>query len=94
MSQVADLDRIADEYHNSTDIPDKFIEDIQQDFSCEIMKKHLSFSGRRVLELGYGEGIISEVSGKTTLPTYHHRRLHKVGPRSASPGVQRREFFI
>ncbi len=60
MSRVADLDRIADDYHHSTDIPDKFIEDIQQDFSCEIMKKHLSFPGRRVLELGYGEGIISE----------------------------------
>ena len=64
MSRVADLDRIADEYHNSTDIPDKFIENIQQDFSCEIMKKHLSFSGRRVLELGYGEGIISEFLAK------------------------------
>lgn len=60
MSLVSELDRIADQYHNSTDIPDMFIEDIQQHFSCEIMKKHLDFSGKKVLELGYGEGIISE----------------------------------
>ena len=60
MSRVAELDKIVDEYHGLKNIPDKFIEDIQQDFSCEIMKKHLDFPGREVLELGYGEGIISE----------------------------------
>ena len=60
MSLVSELDRIADEYHNSTNIPDMFIEDIQQHFSCEIMKKHLDFSGKKILELGYGEGIISK----------------------------------
>lgn len=60
MSRVDELDKIVDEYHGSKDIPDKFIEDIQQDFSCEIMKKHLHFPDQEVLELGYGEGIISE----------------------------------
>ena len=54
------LDRIAEAYHGSVKIPDKFIEDLQQDFSGEIMKKHLDFAGREVLELGYGEGIVSE----------------------------------
>ncbi len=60
MLLVEELDKIADEYHNSKNIPDIFIEDIQQDFSCEIMKKHLNFLEAKVLELGYGEGIVTE----------------------------------
>ena len=53
------LDRIAGEYHRSGGIADKFIEDVQQEFSCRIMEQRLDFAGREVLELGYGEGIVS-----------------------------------
>ncbi|WP_462137812.1 class I SAM-dependent methyltransferase [Candidatus Mycalebacterium sp.] len=66
MSKSSELDKIASQYHNSKNIPDMFIEDIQQHFSCEIMQKHLDFQGKKVLELGYGEGIISEFLKKQT----------------------------
>lgn len=53
------LDDIARRYHQATDVPDKHIEDLCQDYSVEWMLKRLE-GRKRVLELGYGEGILNE----------------------------------
>jgi 2-polyprenyl-3-methyl-5-hydroxy-6-metoxy-1,4-benzoquinol methylase len=56
----ADLDRIAAEYHTSTDVPDKHIEDLCQRYCGEWILQALG-PAQRVLELGYGEGIITRM---------------------------------
>jgi 2-polyprenyl-3-methyl-5-hydroxy-6-metoxy-1,4-benzoquinol methylase len=58
------LDQIAHTYHQAADVKDKFIEDIQQEYSWELMKKWIS-PKTHVLELGYGEGIITQKIAQT-----------------------------
>lgn len=53
------LDKIAAEYHTSENVPDKFIEDALQEHSLTWIGEQLA-SCRSVLELGYGEGIVTE----------------------------------
>lgn len=54
------LNEIATRYHNSTEIPDKFIEDMLQVYSFELMQQQLGNTPGRILELGTGDGIITE----------------------------------
>jgi 2-polyprenyl-3-methyl-5-hydroxy-6-metoxy-1,4-benzoquinol methylase len=65
------LNKIAADYHTSDQVPDKFIEDALQVHSLSWIGEQLA-SCRTVLELGYGEGIVTDYlvkSGKvlTTL---------------------------
>ena len=53
------LNEIAVDYHTSEGVPDKFIEDALQRHSLEWISEHLD-NASRVLELGYGEGIVTE----------------------------------
>lgn len=53
------LDEIAADYHTSENVPDKFIEDALQEHSLAWIGQQLA-SCRHVLELGYGEGIVTE----------------------------------
>jgi 2-polyprenyl-3-methyl-5-hydroxy-6-metoxy-1,4-benzoquinol methylase len=55
-TQTADLEGIADSYHLNNNIPDKFIEDLYQDYCCDWLAQQLK-PNDRVIELGYGEGI-------------------------------------
>jgi 2-polyprenyl-3-methyl-5-hydroxy-6-metoxy-1,4-benzoquinol methylase len=55
-----DLDKIAQNYHLNTEIKDKFIEDIGQQHSFKWLLKNLGPTTNRVLELGYGDGIITQ----------------------------------
>lgn len=55
----AELDRIAQAYHTSPDVPDKHIEDLCQQYAATWMLTRLG-GARRVLELGVGEGIITQ----------------------------------
>lgn len=55
-----DLDKIADEYHlNHSDISDIHIENICQKYFIEWIKSKLNKKDR-VLELGYGDGLVCE----------------------------------
>ena len=61
------LDHIAQTYHTSEDVPDKHIEDMLQEYSARWILEQLA-GVDSVLELGFGEGIITEVlvkEGKT-----------------------------
>lgn len=55
----ADLDKIAQAYHTSPDVPDKHIEDLCQRYAATWMLRILE-GAQRVLELGFGEGIITQ----------------------------------
>lgn len=55
---VSKLDLIAENYHNC-DVPDKFIEEISQEQSLPWIFKKLEGKAR-ILELGYGDGIINK----------------------------------
>lgn len=57
-SYVEKLDKIAAEYHNQ-DLPDKFIEAISQRHTFDWLHSNISQSAR-VLELGYGDGIVND----------------------------------
>ncbi len=54
----SELDRIARDYHANTDIRDKHIEDMCQRYCGEWIVRAAG-PAKRVLELGYGEGIIT-----------------------------------
>lgn len=51
-----ELERIASEYHLNEEVPDKFIEDICQEYCCNWLTTLIN-QNDRVAELGYGEGI-------------------------------------
>ncbi|MEF7616116.1 class I SAM-dependent methyltransferase [Aquincola sp. MAHUQ-54] len=54
--RLAELERIAHQYHLNAEVPDKFIEDICQEHCCRWLAS-LIRADDRVIELGYGEGI-------------------------------------
>ena len=56
----SDLDRIAREYHTNAAVPDKHIEDLCQRYCGDWIGRALG-PARRVLELGYGEGVITRM---------------------------------
>jgi len=58
-TRTAELERIAAHYHLNQDIPDKFIEDLCQEYCCKWLGSLISPTDR-VIELGYGEGITLE----------------------------------
>ncbi len=58
------LDQIAADYHTAEDIPDKFIEDALQVHSLDWIATQLARC-KTILELGYGEGIVTEHLVKT-----------------------------
>ncbi len=60
------LDAIADTYHHA-DIPDKFIEELCQDYTLNWLFEKLGNSAK-ILELGYGDGIISHALAAKQLP--------------------------
>ena len=61
-----ELERIAAAYHLNEAVPDKFIEDICQEYCCQWLQSLLA-SSDRVIELGYGEGITTaRLSGCAT----------------------------
>lgn len=62
-NRITVLEEIAKNYHLNEEMPDKFIEDICQDYCCEWMKQFISPTDI-VIELGYGEGVtLSRLSG-------------------------------
>lgn len=56
----SELDRIAREYHTSAEVPDKHIEDLCQRYCGDWILQALG-PASRVLELGFGEGIITRM---------------------------------
>lgn len=63
---VDKLDTIAEEYHNA-DLPDKFIEELCQEYTLNWILEKLQ-RRQRVLELGYGDGIISHALVRNNVP--------------------------
>ena len=63
--RVKELEKIAEDYHLNDSHPDKFIEDICQDFCCDWLAS-LIIEKDTTLELGYGEGVTAN-------------KLHKLG---------------
>lgn len=55
-ARTRELDRIAAEYHLNAAVPDKFIEDLCQQYCCDWLQTLIT-PADRVIELGYGEGI-------------------------------------
>ena len=55
-TRTEELERIAAQYHLNQGVPDKFIEDICQQYCCDWLAS-LIRPQDRVVELGYGEGI-------------------------------------
>lgn len=55
-----DLDTIAQSYHLSSDIEDKFIEDICQEYFCDWIKNNYS-NKLRCCEMGFGDGITAKL---------------------------------
>ncbi len=53
---IENLEKIAKEYHESEDVPDKFIENICQEHCCKWLKSLIE-KDDSVIELGYGDGI-------------------------------------
>ncbi len=53
---IQHLERIAADYHLNDDVPDKFIEDMCQEYACDWLGSQLR-ADDRVIELGVGEGI-------------------------------------
>lgn len=63
LTRIEELERIASDYHLNEQIPDKFIEDICQEYCCDWLQS-LILPNDRVIELGYGEGItLDRLSG-------------------------------
>ena len=58
--QIEELERIASDYHSSTDTKDKFIEDISQYSFCNWVEENYP-SHLNVCEMGYGEGITAKI---------------------------------
>lgn len=58
-SSMEKLDRIASEYHASDAIPDMHIENLCQEYFIAWLLKEID-SGMRVLELGYGDGLVTK----------------------------------
>ncbi|HYH43345.1 MAG TPA: class I SAM-dependent methyltransferase [Burkholderiales bacterium] len=58
-TRTDELNRIADEYHLNEAVPDKFIEDICQEYCCDWLETLIA-PADHVIELGYGEGITLE----------------------------------
>ena len=56
ITSIKELERIASEYHLNNEVPDKFIEDICQEYCCNWLATLIDRNDR-VAELGYGEGI-------------------------------------
>ena len=54
-----ELDEIARRYHANADVPDKHIEDLCQRFCTNWILSTL-IPGTRILELGFGEGIVTQ----------------------------------
>lgn len=54
--RIQELERVAHEYHLNSEVPDKFIEDICQEYCCDWIARVIQ-PDDRVIELGYGEGI-------------------------------------
>lgn len=54
--RARELERIAQQYHLSADVPDKFIEDICQEYCCDWLASLIQ-ADDDVIEMGYGEGI-------------------------------------
>ena len=57
--KIKELEKIAEKYHLNNDHPDKFIEDICQDFCCDWLSTLLTKEDI-TLELGYGEGVTAK----------------------------------
>jgi 2-polyprenyl-3-methyl-5-hydroxy-6-metoxy-1,4-benzoquinol methylase len=57
---VKELEIIAENYHKTSDIKDKFIEDISQKCFCSWVKEHFKCN-KFVCEMGYGEGITANL---------------------------------
>lgn len=65
MSQLEDaLNEIAEKYHFSENIEDKEVENLLQEYSYEMIKSFFPNSDSSVLELGYGDGIVSNLLNK------------------------------
>ena len=63
---VERLNDIADNYHDA-DVPDKFIEKIGQEYTLDWLSEKLS-GRKRILELGYGDGIINKYLNTAGFP--------------------------
>lgn len=59
-----ELDRIANEYHMNTEVPDMHIENLCQEYFIEWLLK-LVKPGMQVLELGYGDGLVTSALAKS-----------------------------
>lgn len=59
ITRTEELERIASDYHLNEDVPDKFIEDICQEYCCDWLATLIN-QNDRVAELGYGEGVTLE----------------------------------
>lgn len=62
MSEI-NIENVAHNYHLKSDVPDKFIEDISQDYFCEWVKNKYN-KNLNVCEMGYGEGITAQHLGE------------------------------
>jgi SAM-dependent methyltransferase len=60
MTKPHEIEEIAHRYHQSGEVADKFIENALQYYSYQLISQHLRPAPQSVLELGYGEGIITE----------------------------------
>lgn len=65
-----ELNEIAKKYHLNDNIQDKFIENICQNYCCNWLEKLIKNDAMNVLELGYGEGIISNRLSQRTKNYY------------------------
>ncbi len=69
-TRTEELERIASDYHLNDEVPDKFIEDICQEYCCNWLETLIN-QNDRVVELGYGEGItlarLADKAGHYTL---------------------------
>jgi SAM-dependent methyltransferase len=62
--RAQELEKIAERYHLSEHVPDKFIEDLCQEHCCDWLSSLIGPEDV-VIELGYGEGItVSRLAGK------------------------------
>lgn len=69
-NKLNELEKIVKDYHLNTEIKDKFIEDICQIYCCDWLSKFINTQDD-VIELGFGEGIItaqlSKLAGSYTV---------------------------
>ncbi len=64
--RVEELNTIAKDYHLNDNVPDKFIEDLCQQYCCDWLETLIDNQDMTVLELGYGEGTTSSRLSKKT----------------------------